>query len=299
MPRVVSPSSEIFILAQKGHIQGIQPNARLVEHLSVGHRFGKTLNPGQNAFHFAAETGSIESLRTLLVAAANVTQHPHTGEKRTSHDLAADLKEDSSTTAFCEFLIEKRDYKGRTALHFATRMNQFEHTQLLLLYNANVDSPDSALGRTPLLMAIYWNHHRIIKLLIDAGASIDVVDTNGMTILHYAAKFGDAETLHILGNVDYHLISSEIRDAQGLTPAEVFQEVRPKVLREDERRLQHAHRLFEVILARTRRPNRSGELDAPTEDVFYDALSSCVASLSSSIESLLGIDRERVPDSEV
>ena len=207
---------------------------------------------GQNPFHFAAETGSIESLQILLEAVAKTDGHFSRNCQRSwdqEKDKLNTKERETKMSSYWRDLVEAKDYKGRTPLHFATRRNQFAHAQLLLLYNARIDSPDSVLGRTPLHMAIYWNHHRITRLLIESGARTDINDADGATVLHYAAKFGDITTLAILNNAQSHIISSDVRDANGLTCFDAFDQFRREVLREDEQTFQIARCRFERLSA--------------------------------------------------
>ncbi len=121
-------------------------------------------------------------------------------------------------SAFCLELIEQRQYKGRTPLHFATRVNHVEHAGLLLDYGADVDSPDQPLSRTPVLLAIYWNHHEVLALILSRNARTDVVDARRCTILHHAARFADAQTLGILSEARISGISPNCTDCDELTP---------------------------------------------------------------------------------
>jgi hypothetical protein len=244
---------------------------------------------GQNALHFAAETGALASLRSILERA-----DMQGCLRRATHgsDGAACGKclyggLGDGVSAFCRDLVEARDSKGRTPLHFATRTGKFEHAQLLLLYHAEVDSPDSALGRTPLLIAIYWNHYSIIKLLLDCGAQTNVVDNNGLTVLHYAAKFGDADTLSILSSVSFNGISPEARDAEGLTPSDTFRQIRPDFLKEDASTFQTAELRFLRLMASTKRALSLDTVStSPDSEVFHDAFSSWANSPTASVGSI-------------
>ena len=191
----------------------------------------------QTPLHFAAETGSFESLKIILKTAA-LLESPEDCRLVTRNLVAVDdfLSGDdirsSHAGLVCKELLEARDYKGRSALHFAVRTNQIRHAELLIIYGADVDT-DSVLSRPPLFIAIYWNHHDMIRLLLRSQARLDMVDDRAMTLLHYIAKFGDHETIHILSLESFQGISPNCRDYQGQMPRDIYENIRPNVMRED------------------------------------------------------------------
>jgi ankyrin repeat protein len=207
----------------------------------------------QTPLHFAAETGSFESLKIILKIAALLDSPEDC--RMVIRDLAAaedflsaDDEGNSHAGFACKELIEAKDYKGRSALHFAVRTNQVRHAELLIKYGADVDSPDSVLGRTPLFIAIYWNHHCMIRLLLRSQARLDMADDGAMTVLHYTAKFGDSETIRILSLENFQGISPNCRDRQGQTPRDIFENVRPSVMAEGEAVAAVSRKYFEQIL---------------------------------------------------
>lgn len=203
--------------------------------------------------HFAAETGSFESLQILLKIAA-LLDNPDDC-RMAIRDLAAadDFLSTDNERSFqpgfvCKEFIEAKDYKGRSALHFAVRTNQVRHAELLIKYGADLDSPDSVLGRTPLFIAIYWNHHSMIHVLLRNQARLDTVDDGGMTVLHYLAKFGDSQTISIFSTGNFQGISPNCRDLRGQTPRDIFEHVRPHVLMEGEIDATVSKKHFEQIM---------------------------------------------------
>lgn len=155
---------------------------------------------GQSPVHFAAETGHIGSLRVLLATAAQVNfPDPRLHSAAAARVIDYESQGIKSVSNFYLQLLEAKDYKGRLALQLAYRKGQDAHVSLLLDYGANIDDTDTTLGRLSLHMSITWNRHDIVRLLLARGASTSVLDDDGMTILHYAAKFGDARTL---GNLE-------------------------------------------------------------------------------------------------
>lgn len=99
-------------------------------------------------------------------------------------------------------------------------------------------------------MSIYWNRHDIVRLLLARGASTSAVDDDGMTILHYAAKFGDARTLTILETAGITGLSPECRDKDDRTALEIFDDLRPTCLKESSDTFMRSRAQFESMLAR-------------------------------------------------
>ena len=54
-------------------------------------------------------------------------------------------------------------------------------------------------GSSPLHVACYYNHHKIVTLLVTWGADIEAIDTStGNTPLHKACQGGSLESVEIL-----------------------------------------------------------------------------------------------------
>jgi ankyrin repeat protein len=69
----------------------------------------------------------------------------------------------------------------------------------LIVLGANVDWRDEYnSNRTPLHVAAITGRLEIARMLIDAGANVNVQDDNGYAPLHVAAKYGNEEILRML-----------------------------------------------------------------------------------------------------
>lgn len=206
---------------------------------------------GQSPVHFAAETGHIESLKVLLATAAQVNfPDPRLQSVAAARVTDYESQGIKSVSNFGLQLLEAKDYKGRSALQLACRKGQEAHVSLLLDYGANIDDTDTTLGRSSLHMSIYWNRHDIVRLLLDRGASTSMVDDNGMTILHYAANFGDSRTLSILEMAGIADLSPECRDKEDRTALEIFDDLRPTCLGEDSDTFMCSRAQFQRMLER-------------------------------------------------
>lgn len=107
-------------------------------------------------------------------------------------------------------LLHKRavnldDEEGRTALQWAVRRDHEPLVRLLLHhgYNVNQRYPASRYGNLTVLYltARFATRVAILKLLLEAGASINVRVRDGETVLHPAVRYGKVEFVKLL--LDY------------------------------------------------------------------------------------------------
>lgn len=88
--------------------------------------------------------------------------------------------------------------RGETALHAGCRGGHWEIVKVLLDAGAHIDPIDSN-GDTPLLMAALRGHVKVVQVLADAGANINAVSIcNGYTPLHAAACYGHTKVVQEL-----------------------------------------------------------------------------------------------------
>ena len=73
-------------------------------------------------------------------------------------------------------------------------------------------------GYTPLNMACKHNDLKIIKLLLDNGASVQAKTKKGMTPIHYASKYGKLEIAKLLLDMGANIQS---KNNKGVTPIDL------------------------------------------------------------------------------
>ena len=83
--------------------------------------------------------------------------------------------------------IHSRDSEGNTPLHIAIKYNHEKLVRLLMDFGASVNERNNN-NCTPLH---FGSCVCIVNLLIDCGSDIDAVDNEGNTPLHNACRFGD------------------------------------------------------------------------------------------------------------
>ncbi len=85
------------------------------------------------------------------------------------------------------------------ALDFAARKGAWRIVDLLVRHGAKINSTDS-LSRTPLMIATGYGHFRAARVLVTAGASVNVhaPKNYGWTVLEYAAAGGNPRVVDLL-----------------------------------------------------------------------------------------------------
>lgn len=94
--------------------------------------------------------------------------------------------------------VNAKNKDGRTALHVAIEENNFEIASLLILHGAICVKDNE--GRTPIHLAVLNKRYNILNLFILAEYDIDIKDNKGMTPLDLAKN--DERMISILhGNI--------------------------------------------------------------------------------------------------
>ena len=98
--------------------------------------------------------------------------------------------------------------------------------------------------------------------------------------MHYAARFGDVQTLGILSEVVILGVSPDCTDSDGRTPLEAFDIDRPSFIVESEEVAGKNRKIVEHFLCSVKM-NLFFDSDQSDIDVFFDAVSSLEASVAS------------------
>ena len=213
----------------------------------------------QTPLHYCAGSGSAGSMKLVLEVSVQRSQLQTSSSKGSSSDLTLVGQPNQ-----LDGVVDARDVKGRTPLNFATRMDFPAHAELLITHGANMETTDTRLNRTILLWAIYWNSHKVLPILLARGARTDVIDARDASLLHYAARFGDIETLRILGRSDLGHLDANTQDNSGFVPLEIAQSSSERCVVEEEPVRLEAISIFQRILGDTSRKTRAPQ---PQDDV--------------------------------
>jgi len=111
------------------------------------------------------------------------------------------------------------DKSGYTALHYAARSGKDQICQLLLDRKAAVNACAGECEATPLHRACIGGHISTVKLLAKNGANLALVDIDGETCLHKAARSTNAPLVEYL--MKEAQFDMAYRNRRGQTAAEV------------------------------------------------------------------------------
>lgn len=126
---------------------------------------------GMTALHLAIRDGQMSILRTLLREGADLEMTCDTGMN--ALHLAIEYERDEIVKMLLKegARPESRNKLGSTALHMAAKIGSEDMTRALLQNGADVEAQDSDRGYSALHIATNFQHPRVVKMLIDFGAS--------------------------------------------------------------------------------------------------------------------------------
>jgi ankyrin repeat protein len=82
---------------------------------------------------------------------------------------------------------------GRTPLYFAAEHDDADVARVLIAAGANLDMARTTTGYTPVLIAVWRGHGEIVEILASAGADLDKADHKGQFPLEIVCETGCCE----------------------------------------------------------------------------------------------------------
>ncbi|KAJ2068458.1 phosphate system positive regulatory protein pho81 [Coemansia sp. S155-1] len=180
----------IHYAAINGHEQCI---AYLLEQ---GCSVGIIDDDGRHAFDYAVINGHSECARLLL-------QYDRTIAIGTPDQPALQLACEKGHQDIVLMLLDAgaeivANSQGVHPAHVAARAGYADILRLLLAHSQSVDIADKDLGWTPVFYAASEGDLECIRILLDAGCDLDVVDENGHTPAYFAANEGHLDCVDML-----------------------------------------------------------------------------------------------------
>jgi ankyrin repeat protein len=184
---------------------------RIVEHLLAGKALIDAKdNEGWTPLHMAASKGNKELAEYLIAGGASLAQKENHG--RTPRDLAREKHHWELENTLQTY--GSQPIKTSKSVFDAIAKNDVEALDGFIYVGVGLDAKNRQ-GWTPLHWAIESGHHKMVTMLLSAGADINIKAFDGKTPLHWAVKKEEPKILEILIN---HHARMNIQDEQGMTP---------------------------------------------------------------------------------
>jgi ankyrin repeat protein len=204
-------------------------------------------NLGDTPLHLAVSSGQNNMVNLLLLWGAPI--HARNSQGRSPYETALFVSPGMVSTLLTKDRIQMADDNGASPLHIAIREGApLSLIRVIIDQGARLSPVDSG-GRSPLRLAVDQEYWELAKILADAGAdpftiagdgktpgelvimkgpgpiravfsgkAIGARDSSGNTILHYAARIGNAETISMLLQLG---ANKSIRNVSSESPADI------------------------------------------------------------------------------
>ncbi|XP_037070327.1 ankyrin-3-like [Pollicipes pollicipes] len=160
---------------------------------------------GQHALHTAAVAGHSGVISALIqsgetvdtpTVAGNTPLHLacEAGRPAVVAAILRHVADCGGGTSSLEILLDRRNCRGETVIHCAARQRQAQGQNggdiVTLLCEPSLQqvlNVQTVSGHTCLMEAAQQGHQQIVKMLLDQGARVDLLDSEGRSALHQAA----------------------------------------------------------------------------------------------------------------
>ena len=189
---------------------------KVLDEYSLQNFINETNNNGITALHYASFTGNIKIIQLLIDNGAildiktkkglNIIHYCAQGNKPNSLMYFYIRLKDNYNFKFINELIKDGDDEGATPLHWAAYSNAEDVMMYLInldiFQNRNqkqefIDKMDKN-GYTPLHLSVKKKSERLVKRLLQNGASSDISDNKHRTPLDLAFSMGNINIMEIL-----------------------------------------------------------------------------------------------------
>lgn len=169
---------------------------------------------GSTVLHEAVRLGNVPLATVLVKAGASVTVTDHLGNTPLHNLVLFDSIDMGELLLANGANVGAKNKDGRTVLQEAVRRGLGKVAGWLLKKGADPNTRDN-LGRTPLFDAVQGGPD-LVRLLLGAGAGVNVRDASGSTVAHVAAGSANQSVVDQLVGAGADLFAE---NASGVTPA--------------------------------------------------------------------------------
>lgn len=154
---------------------------------------------GMTAAHVAAMHGSVFCLQRVIGTHTQELERRRSDGKTVLHLAASGGHKDCiDWLRSFKHLLMLKDSDGLIAVHHAAKSGKKETVCKLLDSGIPVDENDNPSKVTPLMLALKAHQYEVAAELLRRGAKLDAVNHRDFTVLHIAAKEGDADLVRYL-----------------------------------------------------------------------------------------------------
>ncbi|XP_064110745.1 serine/threonine-protein phosphatase 6 regulatory ankyrin repeat subunit C-like isoform X2 [Macrobrachium nipponense] len=196
--RTMSGMTALHLAAQKGYTELV----RTLITQNAAQKEGLTLTR-QTPLHLAAESGQLEVCETLLQLGADTNATNNAGQKpihvAAMHNNSEVVKLFLKTSPE---LVTTADKDGNTCAHIAALQGSVDVVRELMRHNRGIIINGRNRGDSMTLhLAAEGGHAKLVKFLIENGASPKAENGEGLTAVHLAARYGHIQVLETLREV--------------------------------------------------------------------------------------------------
>jgi len=157
---------------------------------------------GESAVHVAAKAGHVKVMEELVSYGADLnstTRRNKGGETPLHKAVAADKPEMVEFLLSCGAVSSIADAHGKPPIHLACEKGFEACLAVMLARGASLEVKDS-MGNTVLAVAVAANQTVMAKTLIDQGADVQHVGDNGLSLMHKASMRCNLDIIDYLAN---------------------------------------------------------------------------------------------------
>ncbi|KAM6976379.1 ankycorbin [Tautogolabrus adspersus] len=150
---------------------------------------------GLNPLHLAAKNNHIECCKKIIQSKSPVDAVDGSGKSALHHAAASGNIQTVQLLCELKTTVNLKDADGLTPLLLSAK--HAEVCSTLLDYAAEINTCDNS-GRTALMLACESNAVSVVEVLVQRGADLSAVDSQGHDVAHYAKQAGNSEVKAVL-----------------------------------------------------------------------------------------------------